>query len=178
MTNRICGCPEHNAIRNISIPEIGCLAALPPSYFDHDRAGMTYPHVKLAGCATAVAGSMVSIKGFGFAGFMLACSTLLAAALSLGQVRAEGIRLDALQIPAEITGVSGRGPLQLEAIVVRPDDGQPHPLAVINHGSPRDAEDRPKMSPYGRWAEAVAFARRGWVAVAFLRRGYGRSQGE
>ena len=139
---------------------------------------MTYPHVKLAGCATGVAGSMVSTKGFGFAGFMLACSTLLAAALSFGQVRAEGIRLDALQIPAEITGVSGRGPLQLEAIVVRPDDGQPHPLAVINHGSPRDAEDRPKMSPYGRWAEAVAFARRGWVAVAFLRRGYGRSQGE
>ncbi len=27
------------------------------------------------------------------------------------------------------------------------------------------------------WAQAVAFARRGWVAVAFLRRGYGRSEG-
>ena len=33
------------------------------------------------------------------------------------------------------------------------------------------------MSPYRQWAEAVAFARRGWVAVAFLRRGHGRSQG-
>jgi dienelactone hydrolase len=27
------------------------------------------------------------------------------------------------------------------------------------------------------WAQAVAFARRGWVAVAFMRRGYGRSEG-
>src|SRR5665213_4570004 len=126
---------------------------------------------------TGVARSMISTKRFGFAGFMLAFSTLLATVLSFGQARAEGIRLDALQIPAEIAGVYGRAPLQLEAIVVRPDDGQPHPLAVINHGSPRDAEDRPKMSPYGQWAEAVAFARRGWVAVAFLRRGYGRSQG-
>src|ERR1700722_18794534 len=99
MINRICGCPEHNAIRNISIPEIGCLAALPPSFFDHNRAGMTYLHVRLVGCATEVAGSMISTKGFGFAGFML-----LAAALSFGQVRAEGIRLDALQIPAGIVG--------------------------------------------------------------------------
>ena len=95
-------------------------------------------------------------------------------ALPSGQADAEGIRLDALQIPAIIAGSS----FEFEAIVVRPDDRQPHPLAVINHGSPRRAEDRPKMSPYGLWAEAVAFARGGWVAVAFLRRGYGRSQGE
>src|SRR6201995_1427814 len=94
----------------------------------------------------------------------------------VGRARAEGVRLDVLQIPAVIAGA--RSAFALEAIVVRPDDGQPHPLALLNHGSPRDAEDRPKMSPYGRWAEAVAFARRGWVAVAFLRRGYGRSQGE
>ena len=106
--------------------------------------------------------------------FALAAAVFLLVVMSLGQLHAEGIRLDALQIPAVISGAS----VGLEAIVVRPDDGQPHPLAVINHGSPRDAEDRPKMSPYGQWAQAVAFARRGWVAVAFLRRGYGRSQGE
>ena len=106
--------------------------------------------------------------------FGLAATIFLLVVISFGQVRAEGIRLDALQIPAVISGAS----VGLEAIVVRPDDGQPHPLAVINHGSPRDAEDRPKMSPYGQWTQAVAFARRGWIAVAFLRRGYGRSQGE
>ena len=72
----------------------------------------------------------------------------------------------------------GSHTFELEGLVVRPDDGQPHPLAVLNHGSPRDAEERPKMSPYGMWAQAIAFARRGWVAVAFMRRGYGHSQGE
>ena len=109
---------------------------------------------------------------------MLAFAMVFAINLSFAAASAEGIRLDPLQIPAEIAGSSSSSPLQLEAIVLRPDDGQPHPLAVINHGSPRDAEDRPKMSPFGLWAQAVAFARRGWVAVAFLRRGYGRSQGE
>jgi dienelactone hydrolase len=101
---------------------------------------------------------------------------VLIATVSLaGQVRADGLRQDALKIPAVIAG--GSGAVELEAIVVRPDDGQPHPLAIINHGSPRLPEQRPKMSPYGMWAQAVAFARRGWVAVAFLRRGYGESGG-
>jgi hypothetical protein len=65
----------------------------------------------------------------------------------------------------------------LEAVVVRPDDGEPHPLALISHGSPRKPEDRAKLSPYRLWAQAVAFARRGWTVVSFLRRGYGRSAG-
>jgi dienelactone hydrolase len=33
------------------------------------------------------------------------------------------------------------------------------------------------MSPFGLWAQAAAFARRGWTAVSFLRRGYGASEG-
>jgi dienelactone hydrolase len=89
-------------------------------------------------------------------------------------VHAEGVRWESLQIPATISGLKT---YSLEALVVRPDDGAAHPLAVINHGSPRDAANRPKMSPFGMWAQALQFARRGWVAVAFLRRGYGRSEG-
>jgi dienelactone hydrolase len=108
------------------------------------------------------------------AAFVLA---LIASVISVGQSRAEEIRLDALKIPAVISGSSGSVTYQLEAIVLRPDDGLPHPLAVLNHGSPRSADARPAMSPYGMWAQAVAFARRGWVAVAFMRRGYGRSEG-
>jgi len=104
-------------------------------------------------------------------------AALIAIACLAGQVHAEGLRHDALKIPAVIAGPSGSTSVALEAIVVRPDDGQPHPLAIINHGSPRLPEDRPKMSPYGMWAQATAFARRGWVAVAFLRRGYGESGG-
>jgi dienelactone hydrolase len=97
----------------------------------------------------------------------------LMAALPQGRAGAEGIRYEPLQLPAVIGGRT----YQLEALVVRPDDGQPHPLVLINHGSPRDADDRPAMSPNRLWLQAAAFARRGWTAVTFLRRGYGRSQG-
>jgi dienelactone hydrolase len=102
----------------------------------------------------------------------------VAAAMSVGHGRAEGIRLDALKIPAVIVTSGRPASVGLEAIVVRPDDGQPHPLAVLNHGSPRDADDRHGMSPYRMWAQATAFARRGFVAVAFMRRGYGLSEGD
>ena len=103
---------------------------------------------------------------------------LLATAVSAAQGQAEPIRLDALKIPAVISGPNGPATFELEAVVLRPDDGLPHPLAVLNHGSPRNPEDRPAMSPYRMWSQAMAFARRGWVAVAFMRRGYGRSQGQ
>lgn len=98
--------------------------------------------------------------------------------LAFGPGRAEGIRLDPLRIPVPNVGGAGPPVALLDAIVLRPDDGQPHPLVLLNHGSPRSASDRPSMSPYGMWAQAVEFARRGWVAVALLRRGYGASQGE
>ncbi|MBV8701516.1 alpha/beta hydrolase family protein [Bradyrhizobium sp.] len=98
---------------------------------------------------------------------------LVLQALLPASLRAEGIRTDELQIPAVISGAT----FKLEAIVVRPDDGGPHPLALINHGSPRDGNDRAKMSPYRMWSQAAAFARRGWTAVVLLRRGYGRSEG-
>jgi dienelactone hydrolase len=99
----------------------------------------------------------------------------LAAIVSPEPARAEDIRLDALNIPVSI---SGSDRVELEAMVVRPDDRLQHPLVVLNHGSPRSADDRPAITPYDMWPQAVAFARRGWVAVAFLRRGYGRSGGE
>jgi pimeloyl-ACP methyl ester carboxylesterase len=105
--------------------------------------------------------------------FYPALIAAVAAALPLAHALAEGIRQEPLQIPAVIGGRT----YQLEALVVRPDDNAPHPLALINHGSPRDADDRPGMSPNRLWLQAAAFARRGWTAVTFLRRGYGHSQG-
>jgi dienelactone hydrolase len=106
--------------------------------------------------------------------FLLALTAAVVAAVcQTALARAEGIKQEPLQIPAVIGGRTYR----LEGLVVRPDDGRPHPLALINHGSPRDASDRPDMSPNRLALQASAFARRGWTAVTFLRRGYGRSQG-
>jgi dienelactone hydrolase len=96
---------------------------------------------------------------------------------TIGTGRAEGIRLETFKILKPSGASPGPMVAMLDAIVLRPDDGQPHPLVLLNHGSPRAADDRPSMSPYGMWAQAAEFARRGWVAVAFLRRGYGTSQG-
>ncbi|WP_052833245.1 CocE/NonD family hydrolase [Bradyrhizobium sp. LTSP885] len=113
-------------------------------------------------CKSTVAWLLLAL--FGFAG-------------SIVMGRAEGIRLDELKLSVPNAGSSGPATARLDAIVLRPDDGQPHPLGLLNHGSPRSASDRPSMSPYGMRAQATEFARRGWVAVAFLRRGYGASQG-
>jgi dienelactone hydrolase len=100
-------------------------------------------------------------------------AALLAAAPPV-RAQADGIRQEPLQIRTVISGK----PYLLEALVVRPDDSRPHPLALINHGSPRGgADDRATMSPNRMWLQVAAFARRGWTAVTFLRRGYGRSQG-
>jgi dienelactone hydrolase len=106
--------------------------------------------------------------------FYPALIAAVAAALPIVHARAEGIRQEPLQIRTVISG----SPYTLEGLVVRPDDNAPHPLALINHGSPRgDASDRAAMSPNRLWLQAAVFARRGWTAVTFLRRGYGRSGG-
>lgn len=102
---------------------------------------------------------------------------LIGFAVSPAPCRAEAIRVDALKISVPNWASSGPRTVQLDAIVLRPDDGQSHPMALVNHGSPRSAGDRATMSPYGMWAQTVAFARRGFVAVSFLRRGYGASGG-
>lgn len=77
-----------------------------------------------------------------------------------------------LRIPMEVVGPGG-----LEAVIVRPGGGGRHPLVILSHGSPRDASNRPGMSARGMMPQLVEFARRGFVAVSVLRRGYGSSQG-
>lgn len=89
--------------------------------------------------------------------------------------RAAGLVEESVGLPVSF----GRGrTLTLDALVIRPDDGRPHPLAVLNHGAPRKAEDREGMSPRTMRAQAREFARRGWTVVAFMRRGYGESEGD
>jgi dienelactone hydrolase len=67
--------------------------------------------------------------------------------------------------------------LSLEAIVARPAASGRFPLVLISHGSPRRIAEAKKRDLH--WADWIAddFARRGWVAVTVLRRGYGHSGG-
>jgi len=77
-----------------------------------------------------------------------------------------------LRIPAPGAGREG-----LEAVMVRPNDARAHPLALLNHGAPRAANERGKMTPWEMLPQAREFARRGWTTVIVMRRGYGDSGG-
>jgi dienelactone hydrolase len=63
--------------------------------------------------------------------------------------------------------------------VCRPDSDTPASLVVINHGSPPDADARPRMQ-VGRCDQEAAlwFLTRGYVVAFPLRRGYGATGGE
>jgi len=83
------------------------------------------------------------------------------------------VRWETMLLPVSIDGRAYR----LDALLLYPDDGRAHPLAVVSHGSPRSASDRPGLSPASNAEQMLWFARRGWSVVAVLRRGYGRSEG-
>ena len=86
--------------------------------------------------------SMSYSKSFRCFGAAVLLAFILAA--SAGQSRAEEIRLDALKIPVVISGSSGPASVALEAIVVRPDDRLPHPLAcsITGHHERRATAQR------------------------------------
>jgi dienelactone hydrolase len=65
----------------------------------------------------------------------------------------------------------------LEALLVWPNDTEPHPTVLINHGSPRDPRQRVKMSAISYLPIAMEFARRGYAVAVVMRRGYGGSGG-
>jgi dienelactone hydrolase len=109
-----------------------------------------------------VAACMARVAGV----ILLGVSSTPAAFAGSGFVREE------LRIPMAAAGPSG-----LETLLVEPEGKGPFPLVIINHGSPRDGGERPLMSPAELNYELVAFARRGFVAVAAMRRGFGNSPG-
>ncbi|HLJ86204.1 MAG TPA: CocE/NonD family hydrolase [Candidatus Angelobacter sp.] len=77
-----------------------------------------------------------------------------------------------LRIPMPEAGEEG-----LHAFLVRPNGAGPHPLVLINHGTPRDPAERRTFLPQRMLPMAMEFARRGWAAVILIRRGYGDSGG-
>jgi dienelactone hydrolase len=88
-------------------------------------------------------------------------------------VRGQDLVEQELRIPAPGAGKKG-----LEAVMVRPNEPGPHPLALVNHGTPRVGGNRRKMTPGEMLPQAREFARRGWTTVIVMRRGYGNSGGD
>ena len=69
-------------------------------------------------------------------------------------------------------------PFRLNALIVK-EAGQPGrlPVAIITHGQAGEAEKREQLQPRAYLRVARDFARRGWLAVVVVRRGFGRSEG-
>jgi len=66
----------------------------------------------------------------------------------------------------------------LDALLVYADLPGKHPLAVITHGTSRNVEEHARVTPWQELPQALWFARRGWIALVVVRRGYGASGGE
>ncbi len=77
-----------------------------------------------------------------------------------------------LRIPMKAAGSRG-----LQALLVRPDEPGPHPLAIITHGTTQSLQQRLARLPRFQLPQALEFARRGWSAVIVMRRNNGESGG-
>jgi dienelactone hydrolase len=107
---------------------------------------------------------------------------LIALALALASAAAfaaPAIPPNALErIPLRLPAVfEGGAPVELEALMVKPSAPGRYPLALITHGSPRQSAARRRMSAAQMSFQAEELARRGYVAVVVMRRGYGTSEG-
>jgi dienelactone hydrolase len=70
------------------------------------------------------------------------------------------------------------GPGGLDGLLVYAELPGKHPLVVITHGSSRKPEEHARVTVWQELPQALWFARRGWIALVVVRRGYGASGGE
>jgi hypothetical protein len=63
-------------------------------------------------------------------------------------------------------------PNGLDALEVYLDRPGRHPLVVLTHGTSNNPEDRAHITPWSLTAQAQWFARRGYVALVVVRKGY------
>jgi dienelactone hydrolase len=103
--------------------------------------------------------------------------------------------LSALLLLIAAAPVAGEEPLLLEETFLSVDiKGQPYrlealvakeagvagrrPVAIITHGQAREVEQRERVAARSQLRTARELARRGWLAVVVVRRGFGRSEGK
>ncbi len=78
-----------------------------------------------------------------------------------------------------VTVTLGGGPVRLEVLTVRSADRTGRlPIALITHGKPASDDDLATVHASNFRSIARDLARRGWLAVAVVRRGFGLSEGE
>jgi dienelactone hydrolase len=104
-------------------------------------------------------------------GLMLASPLFVSPALA--QDGPPPLQRSFFRLPAQFDGAV----LALEAMEIRPRGAGPFPLALIAHGTPGLQAQRQQYSVDQYATVAADLARRGFAALALLRRGYGSSEG-
>jgi len=85
------------------------------------------------------------------------------------------VHLVAKEMWVQAPGAFPNGLDSLEVYIDRPGR---HPLVVLTHGTSDKPEERAHVTPWAQLSQAEWFARRGYVAIVVVRRGYGRSGGQ
>lgn len=103
---------------------------------------------------------------------VLALFVIASLAVGCGRPQKPTLVVTELRIPTNESDYRG-----LEAVMVRPDDNEPHPLALMTHGTWGGPTERSQSTPLAFIPQAREFARRGWTVVIVMRRGFGDSGG-
>jgi hypothetical protein len=69
-------------------------------------------------------------------------------------------------------------PQGIDVLQVEVERPGKHPLAILTHGTAAERTDRATVTPWLFLPQAIWFARRGYVVLIVVRKGYGRSFGE
>ncbi len=80
-----------------------------------------------------------------------------------------------VRIPMQLESVLGTKTLHLAGTIYKPESGDNFPLLILNHGTPRTAEERKKSTKMRD--QSNFFVQKGFVVVP-MRRGHGTSEGE
>src|ERR1700722_4281412 len=105
--------------------------------------------------------------------FRFVLLVLCALPIAASSVHAQHYVERQIRIPWALAGPSG-----LDALLVYVDLPGKHPLVVLTHGSARSTQDHALVTPWQQLPQALWFARRGWIVLAVVRRGYGSSGGD
>src|SRR5262249_59684777 len=77
----------------------------------------------------------------------------------------------------EIIGIRTRSGAVMQTRALRPAGPGPFPLAIVSHGSPADAAQRPAMQVPTYTSASKWLLERGYMVALPLRRGYGETGG-
>jgi dienelactone hydrolase len=114
------------------------------------------------------------VKGIGLLVGLVAMLCWAIGNMAYAREETTGVRLveEEIRIPVSSANYT------LAAKIVRPEGPGPYGAIVLNHGSPVSVEERRSESPDFLVHTAAVFARRGYVVVLPLRRGFGATGGE